>query len=91
MVFGGAIVGFNMALYNFIATTLMPRAVRTTGVAIGYALGVTIFGGTSPYLLVWLKQANMSWLFPVYGSIVALLSVIVYHAAKKRGHVYIGN
>ncbi len=49
MVFGGAIVGFNMALYNFIATTLMPRAVRTTGIAVGYALGVSLFGGTSPY------------------------------------------
>jgi len=91
MVFGGAIVGFNMALYNFIATTLMPRAVRTTGVAIGYALGVTIFGGTSPYLLVYLKQAQMPWLFPVYGAAVALLSVLVYHIAKKRGHVYIGS
>ncbi|MEJ8815607.1 MFS transporter [Variovorax ureilyticus] len=91
MVFGGAIVGFNMALYNFIATTLMPRAVRTTGVAIGYALGVTIFGGTSPYLLIWLQHANLPWLFPVYGSFVALLSVVVYHIAKKRGHVYVGN
>lgn len=91
MVFGGAIVGFNMALYNFIATTLMPRAVRTTGIAFGYALGVSLFGGTSPYLLVWLQHANMAWMFPVYGSVIAVLSVIVYHIAKKRGHVYIGD
>ncbi|MGY3146316.1 MHS family alpha-ketoglutarate permease-like MFS transporter [Bradyrhizobium sp. USDA 3397] len=90
MVFGGAIVGFNMALYNFIATTLMPRAVRTTGIAVGYALGVSLFGGTSPYLLVWLQHAQMAWMFPVYGSVVAVLSVAIYHVAKKRGHVYIG-
>ncbi|MCS3926178.1 MHS family alpha-ketoglutarate permease-like MFS transporter [Bradyrhizobium elkanii] len=91
MVFGGAVVGFNMALYNFIATTLMPRAVRTTGIAVGYALGVSLFGGTSPYLLVWLQHANMAWMFPVYGSVVAVLSVGVYHAAKRRGLVYIGD
>ncbi|VIO69535.1 Alpha-ketoglutarate permease [Bradyrhizobium ivorense] len=91
MVFGGALVGFNMALYNFIATTLMPRAVRTTGIAVGYALGVSLFGGTSPCLLVWLQHAQMAWMFPVYGSVVAVLSVVVYHVAKKRGHVYIGD
>ncbi len=91
MVFGGAIVGFNMGLYNFIATTLMPRAVRTTGVALGYALGVSLFGGTSPYLMVWLQREHMTWIFPVYGSLIALLSVVVYRIAKNRGRVYIGN
>ncbi|MDE5445634.1 MFS transporter [Bradyrhizobium sp. CSA207] len=89
-VFGGAIVGFNMALYNLIATTLMPRTVRTTGVALGYALGVSLFGGTSPYLLVWLQREHIAWMFPAYGSLVALLSVVVYQIAKRRGHVYIG-
>lgn len=80
-----------MALYNFIATTLMPRAVRTTGVALGYALGVSLFGGTSPYLLVWLQREQMAWMFPVYGSLIALLSVVIYHLAKMRGRVYIGD
>ncbi|KYK45996.1 hypothetical protein A1D31_34190 [Bradyrhizobium liaoningense] len=89
-VFGGAIVGFNMALYNFIATTLMPRTVRTTGVALGYALGVSLFGGTSPYLLVWLQREHIAWMFPVYGSLIALLSVLVYQIARKRGRLYIG-
>ncbi len=62
----------------------MPRAVRTTGIAVGYAL-------TSHYLLVWLQHAQMAWIFPVYGSVIAVLSVVVDHVAKKRGHVYIGD
>ncbi|MCG2631968.1 MULTISPECIES: MFS transporter [Bradyrhizobium] len=90
MLVGGAMVGCNMALYNFIATTLMPRTVRTTGVALGYAIGVTIFGGTTPYLLVWLQREDMAWMFPIYGSLVALLSVVVYQIAKKRGCIYVG-
>lgn len=90
MVGGGLIVGLNMGLYNFMATTLMPRSVRTTGVALGYALGVSIFGGTSPYLLVWLQRGNIAWMFPVYGAVLAAVSVLVYHLARKRGHVYIG-
>ena len=88
---GGLIVGLNMSLYNYISVTLMPKGIRTTGVAIGYALGVSIFGGTSSYLLVWLIQLDMFWVFPVYGSTVALLSVIVYQIAKKRGHLYVSN
>ncbi|MCK1708391.1 hypothetical protein [Bradyrhizobium sp. 143] len=80
-----------MALYNVIPTTLMPRAVRTAGIAVGCALGASLFGGTSPNLLVWLQHAKMAWMFPVYGSLIAVLSVVVYHVAKKRDHVYIGD
>jgi MHS family alpha-ketoglutarate permease-like MFS transporter len=88
---GGTVVGINMSLYNYIAVTLMPRNIRTTGVAVGYALGVSIFGGTSSYLLVWLQQQDRLWMFSVYGGVVCLLSVLVYWAAKKRGHVYVAN
>lgn len=91
MIGGGAIVGFNMSLYNYVATTLMPKSVRTTGVAIGYALGVSIFGGPSAYLLVWLQHHNVAWMFPVYGSIITALSLIVYWAAKRRGLTYLAD
>lgn len=90
MVLGGVVVGFNMSLYNYVAVTLMPREIRTTGVALGYALGVSIFGGTSSYLLVWLRSNGDFWLFAVYGAIVALVSVVVYHLARSRGHVHVG-
>lgn len=88
---GGLIVGANMGMYNYIASTLMPRNIRTTGVAVGYALGVSIFGGTSSYLLVWLQQQKILWAFPVYGAVISLLSVLVYLAAKKRGHVHVAD
>ncbi|MEX3968793.1 MFS transporter [Paraburkholderia sp. EG286B] len=88
MIGGGAIVGFNMSLYNYVATTLMPKSVRTTGVSVGYALGVSIFGGPSAYLLVWLQHHHAAWMFPVYGSIVTALSVVVYWSAKRRGMTY---
>ncbi|MEO3887124.1 MFS transporter [Nonomuraea sp. B5E05] len=90
MVLGGVVVGLNMSLYNYVAVTLMPREIRTTGVALGYALGVSIFGGTSSYLLVWLRSNGNFWLFAVYGAIVALVSVVVYYLARSRGHVHVG-
>ncbi|WP_220449481.1 MFS transporter [Nonomuraea longispora] len=90
MVIGGVVVGFNMCLYNYVAVTLMPREIRTTGVALGYALGVSIFGGTSSYLLVWLRSNGNFWQFAAYGAIVALASVVLYHLARSRGHVHVG-
>ncbi|SAK85807.1 major facilitator superfamily metabolite/H(+) symporter [Caballeronia fortuita] len=91
MIAGGAVVGFNMSLSNYIAVTLMPRSIRTTGVAVGYALGVSILGGTSPYLLLWLHHNNLGHLFPIYGAAIAVLSVIVYMIARTRGHAYLSN
>ncbi|WP_429298317.1 MFS transporter [Paraburkholderia sp. GAS199] len=91
MILGGTIVGINFSLYNYIAVTLMPRSIRTTGVGLGYALGVSIFGGTSPYLLLWLRHVGAERLFAIYGATVALLSIVVYLAAKRRGHLYATN
>ncbi|MFK0007695.1 MFS transporter [Paenarthrobacter sp. NPDC090520] len=89
MIVGGLAVGLNMGLYNYIATTLMPKSARTTGVALGYALAAAIFGGTASYLVVFLRQNDLFWVFPVYVAVLSLLSVIVYRLAVKRGHLYI--
>lgn len=90
MLVGGLVVGVNMSLLNFVATSLMPRSIRVTGVGVGYAVGVSLFGGTASYLIIWLREADLFWVFPTYGAFVCTLSVIVYHSARRRGHVRIG-
>lgn len=37
---------------------LLPRAVRATGLSIAYAVGVTIFGGTTQFIVTWLIGAT---------------------------------
>lgn len=59
MVFGGAIVRFNMALYNFTATTLMPRAVRTTGIAVGMRSEYLCLAGRHP--ICWSGCSMRRW------------------------------
>lgn len=90
MIVGGLVIGVNMGLYNYIATTLMPKSARTTGVALGTGLAAAIFGGTASYLLLWLRVNELYWVFPVYISVLAVLSVWVYWAAVKKGHLYVG-
>ncbi|WP_404287746.1 MFS transporter [Glutamicibacter arilaitensis] len=89
MIVGGLAIGLNMGLYNYIATTLMPKSARTTGVALGYALAAAIFGGTASYLVVYLRQHDLFWVFPIYVAVLSVLSVVVYLLAVKKGHLYV--
>jgi MFS family permease len=37
---------------------LLPRGIRATGLAIAYAIGVAIFGGTTQFIITWLLAAT---------------------------------
>ena len=87
---GSIILILNMTLYNVISTSLMPKASRATGTALGYGIGVAIFGGTASYLLVWLSSIHLTWLFSVYGAVLMTISVLLYLAARRVNGTYIG-
>ena len=80
-----------MGLYNTVSATLMPMSCRVSGVGLGYAVGVAGFGGTAPYLLLWLQSIGASWAFPAYVTVLCLLSVLFYMLAFRRGAVRVGN
>jgi MHS family proline/betaine transporter-like MFS transporter len=57
---------------------LFPVEVRSTGMAIAYNVGVTVFGGFAPLTVTWLIAATGSKLVPAYYIIVAgVLSIVV--------------
>jgi MFS family permease len=37
---------------------LLPRGIRATGLSIAYAIGVSLFGGTTQFIITWLIQAT---------------------------------
>lgn len=84
MMIGGVVVSANMGLYNYIATGLIPKSCRTTGVGLAYGVGVSLFGGTASYLLLFANQAGQIGLYVLYASVLMALSVIVYHAVLRR-------
>jgi MHS family alpha-ketoglutarate permease-like MFS transporter len=91
MLVGGVSVALNQTLFNFIIATLMPEQSRTTGMAVAYGLAVAIFGGTASYLLLWAQQHDLLWLFVGYASALALISVVLYRWAVRKGQVFIGD
>jgi MFS family permease len=57
---------------------LFPVEVRSTGMAIAYNVGVTVFGGFAPLTVTWLIAATGSKLVPAYYIITAgVLSIVV--------------
>ena len=64
----------------------LPRAVRSAGLAIAYAIGVAIFGGTAQLVVTWLIQRTGDPLSPAYYLLAAsLLGVIAPFFMKETG------
>jgi MHS family alpha-ketoglutarate permease-like MFS transporter len=91
VILGGSVVlVLNMTMYNLVSTSLMPKYCRATGVALGYGVAVALFGGTASYLLVWMQQQGISWMFPVYVAVLSAISVVLYLVARRTSGIYAG-
>jgi MFS family permease len=64
------------AVYAFL-TEGFPKAVRSSGLALLYALSVAIFGGTTQFVVAWLIDRTKDPLVPAWYQIVANLAGIV--------------
>ena len=57
---------------------LFPARIRALGVGLPYALTVAIFGGSTEYVALWLKNAGHEAWFFYYVAAAALVSLVVY-------------
>jgi len=64
------------SVYAFLPEAF-PKAVRSSGLAILYALGTTIFGGTTQFIVAWLIDRTGSAMVPAWYMLAATLAGIV--------------
>jgi len=64
------------SIYAFLPEAF-PAAVRSSGLAILYALGVTIFGGTTQFVVAWMIDRTNNPMMPAWYQIAATLVGIV--------------
>jgi len=55
-----------------------PAEVRTTGIALPYALAVAVFGGTAPYITTWMSSHGLRDQVWIYVALAAIVGVLVY-------------
>jgi MFS family permease len=67
----------------------LPKAVRSTGFSVAYALAVTIFGGTTQLVVTWLIGATGNPLSPAWylivSSLIGLVAMMMMPETKGRG------
>jgi MHS family alpha-ketoglutarate permease-like MFS transporter len=71
------IVAAYTSINAVVKAELFPAAVRVTGVALPYAIAVSLFGGTAEYIALWFKHAGEEDWFYWYVSFVIFCSLIV--------------
>ena len=70
------ILGSYTSISGLIKAELFPAHIRTLGVALPYAVGNTLFGGTAEYVALWFKQAGVESGFYWYLSAVIGMAAI---------------
>ena len=74
-------------LYAFLLEAF-PKSVRSSGLAIMYALSVTIFGGTTQFVVAWLIDFSKDPLVPAWYQIISNVgSIIAIVLMKAHGEV----
>jgi MFS family permease len=73
------------AVYAFLPEAF-PKAVRSSGLSVLYALGVTIFGGTTQFIVAWLIDWTKNPMLPAWYQIASVLAGIVGVALLKPYH-----
>ena len=72
------IVSAYTSINSVVKAELFPAAVRATGVALPYAIAVSIFGGSAEYVALWFKNAGWESGFYIYATAVIFGSFLVY-------------
>ncbi|MDT5197724.1 MAG: transporter, family, alpha-ketoglutarate permease [Mycobacterium sp.] len=90
MLLGLIIVSGYTSINAVVKAELFPARIRALGVGLPYALTVAIFGGTTEYVALWLKNiGHESWFF-FYVAGCGLISLLVYvfmGESSRRSHL----
>ncbi|MBP2478273.1 MHS family alpha-ketoglutarate permease-like MFS transporter [Crossiella equi] len=83
MLAGLVIVTGYTSINAIVKAELFPTNIRALGVGLPYALTVAIFGGSSEYVALWLKQAGVESAYFYYVAGCVLVSLIVYGTMRE--------
>jgi hypothetical protein len=66
---------------------MMPMAIRSTGLSLMYALGATLFGGTTQFVVTWLLAVTHDPLVPAYyTAATSLVSIVAMALLPETRH-----
>jgi MFS family permease len=83
-----ALTGISGAVSLVVVPELFPGSIRATGMAIAYAVGVSIFGGTTQFIITWLigithLDSAPAW-YVVLTSIISIIAMLMMPETGRR-------
>jgi MFS transporter, MHS family, alpha-ketoglutarate permease len=75
---GWLIISFYTSINAVVKAELFPATIRVTGIALPYALTVSLFGGSAEYVALWFKSRGHEDWFYFYVSLAIFISLIVF-------------
>jgi len=80
------IMGATLSITPAAFAEMFPTRVRTVGVAVPYAVAVSLFGGTAPYLQTYFASVSDFPVFNIYVVVLLVISTMVaYRLVETRG------
>lgn len=74
-------IAITYAPLNAYMVSLFPRQYRYSGFGVAFNIGISIFGGTTPLVMMWLVEKTGSLIAPawyyVFGTIIGLISLAI--------------
>jgi MFS family permease len=87
-VFLAALTAISGGASIVIIPELLPRGIRATGLSIAYAIGVSLFGGTTQFIITWLIQATGNPAAPAWyvagTSVITVLAMMALPETRDK-------
>jgi len=88
MVLMAILIAITYAPLNAYMVLLFPHQYRYSGFGVAFNVGISLFGGTTPLVMLWLINKTGNFISPawyyVFGAIIGLVSLVVCEHSRSR-------
>lgn len=88
MVLMSILIAIIYAPLNAYMISLFPQQYRYSGFGLAFNIGISIFGGTTPLVMMWLVEVTGNFLAPagyyVFGTLIGLSSLAICESSRRR-------
>ncbi|ASQ46991.1 MFS transporter [Legionella clemsonensis] len=88
LVFMSGLIAITYGPLNAYMISLFPHQYRYSGFGVAFNVGISLFGGTTPLVMLWLVSKTGNFISPawyyIFGAIIGLVSLLVCEYSRKR-------
>lgn len=88
LVFMSILIAITYAPLNAYMVSLFPHQYRYSGFGVAFNMGISLFGGTTPIVMMWLVNTTNNFVSPawyyMFGAIIGLGSIMICERGRRK-------